>query len=271
MGKVCLTFDVEERFHSHLSVPGAKRQYRAGDTVLRLVDWLIERECRATFFVVGEVAEQCPAAIRRVAEAGFEVASHSHTHLRLDRADRRTVRADIARSKQVLEGIVGHAVKGFRAPSWSAHRHDGQFWDDLLDMGFVYDSSLFPVATPMYGSFANPMRPWWVAPGLLEIPPSALGFGPVRLPFGGGFYFRAWPLVLTQAFIAAAPKLGIVPVLYFHPWELEPTSDNIDDGRLKAFIANHGVAATWDRFATVVAQHDTTSMVALWSAQKGDR
>ncbi len=263
MTEVCLTFDVEERFHSHLSVAGAPREFSSGDVLRRLVDWLAETGRRATFFTVGELAEQFPDVFRRMADLGFEVASHSHTHLRLDRSRPEEVAADIARSKTALEQITGKAVRGFRAPTWSAHRTDRHLWELLRELGFTYDSSLFPVSTPMYGSFGNPNKPYWLMPGLMEIPPSAVGFGPLRMPFGGGFYFRLMPLVATRVLIRAAKALGVAPILYFHPWEFEAAEEKIEDGFLKSFIANHGVGANLGRFKQIVGERSTITMADL--------
>ncbi len=261
--EVCLTFDVEERFHSHLSVPGAPRTWSAGGTLSRLVDWLEEHQKRATFFVVGEVAEQYPSLVRRIAKAGFEVASHTHTHLRMDGARAQECAADIARGKAVLEDLTGLPVRGFRAPSWTAQRTDRWLWDHLLELGFTYDSSLFPFKTPMYGSFRNPVSAFRLSGGLLEIPPSAVARGPLRLPFGGGFYFRAAPLGVTRAMIRDTARAGRTPVLYFHPWELEPTDEAIDDGRFKAFIANFRTGDAGAHFKTLVSGYSTTTMLEL--------
>lgn len=263
MTSVCLTFDVEERFHSHLSVPGVAREFRSGEILRELLDWLTEHDRPATFFVVGELAENDPEVVRRMVERGHEVGSHSQTHLRLDGPDTAAILDDIGRSKDVLEQITGAPVEGFRAPSWSARRDDRRLWDGMVRLGFTYDSSLFPFWTPMYGSLSNPNRPYRVHPGLLEIPPSALGPSPLRVPFGGGFYFRLTPLALTRALVRLGARTGVEPVLYFHPWELRSTGESIDDGPFKAFIANHGVDRAWDRFVELAGGFRTRTMASL--------
>ncbi len=114
---ICLTFDVEERFHSHLTGGDSPREWQAGDRIARLVDFLEEQGRDATFFIVGELAERYPELIRRIGDAGFEIASHSHSHLKMDPANRRACEQDITRSKHVLEDLSGQAVTGYRSPT----------------------------------------------------------------------------------------------------------------------------------------------------------
>jgi polysaccharide deacetylase family protein (PEP-CTERM system associated) len=258
---ICLTFDVEERFHSHLTPENAPRRWDAGERIAKILDLLEEGEHRATFFLVSELAEQYPQLVRRMADSGFEVGSHSHTHLRLDGDDRELCKADIARSKQVLEEITGRTVVGFRAPSWSARRSDDWLWDHLVSLGFRYDSSLFPFKTHRYGSMRNPVRPYRLRPGLIEIPPSVSRLGPLRLPYGGGFYFRLYPRWLTRRLIDREVRAGGAPIAYFHPWEFDPIPMRMETGWLDAFIANHNSLATWDRF-TDLLRHYRTAAVA---------
>jgi polysaccharide deacetylase family protein (PEP-CTERM system associated) len=260
---ICLTFDIEERFHSHLTPEDASRAWSEGDRIARILDHLLAGGHRATFFVVGELAENYPKLIRRVAESGFEVGSHSHTHLRLDGDDRELCKSDIARSKAALEDITGRPVIGFRAPSWSAHRADDWLWDHLLDLGFRYDSSLFPFRTHRYGSMRNPVVPFRHPSGLLEIPPSVSRFGPVRLPYGGGFYFRLYPRWLTRRLIDRDIGKRKTPIAYFHPWEFDRETTGMEDGMLNRFIANHNRRDTWDDFADLLDRYPTAAMADL--------
>ena len=146
--------------------------------------------------MVGELAEEYPDLVIRMGNAGCEIVSHSHRHLRMAAANREECKEDIHRSKQVLEDLKGKPVYGFRAPSWSASLSDEWLWDHLIELGFRYDSSLFPVGTHRYGSWRNPPGPFWLKPELLEIPPSVCRLGGVRIPYGGGFYFRAYPVAV---------------------------------------------------------------------------
>jgi polysaccharide deacetylase family protein (PEP-CTERM system associated) len=260
---ICLTFDVEERFHSHLTPEDAPRQWDAGDRIAQIIDHLEAHGHQATFFMVSELAEQYPALTRRIVASGFEVASHTHTHLRIDGDDREKVKADVARSKSVLEDLTGQAVHGFRSPSWSARRSDDWFWDHLVELGFRYDSSLFPFKTHRYGSMRNPVTPFLLRPNLVELPPSVAKLGPLRLPYGGGFYFRLYPRWLTRKLIDRDIGPERAPIVYFHPWEFSPEETRMETGILNSFIANFNNQDTWGSFVELLARYRTTSLNAV--------
>src|SRR5690606_28350384 len=178
--------------------------------------------CRATFFTLGEVAAELPQRVREVAAAGHEVASHGYLHLRAGDRTRRRFRADVERSKRLLEDVTGSAVAGFRAPEWSLRRVDNPLLADLAELGFRYDSSLAP--TIGAGSRDNPLfasrLSWPDGRYLLELPPLTFA-GRLQLPAGG------WPGRLAgPRVVAAAAKAhldaGGLPVLVVHPWELAP-------------------------------------------------
>ncbi len=258
---ICLTFDVEERFHSHLTGVDSPRQWQAGDRIARLVDYLEEAGSAATFFIVGELAERYPQLIRRIADAGFEIASHSYSHLKMDPANRRACEQDVKRSKQVLEDISGRRVTGYRSPTWTARLTDDWLWDHLVDLGFRYDSSLFPFRTHLYGSFANPVTPRRLRPELLEIPPSVATFGPIRVPYGGGFYLRLFPMSATRWLIGRDLDRARTPIVYVHPWELDGQDDAaIESGRLHRFIGNYRAGETWERLMELVRSYRTRTM-----------
>ena len=253
---ICLSFDVEERFHSHLVSPDTRREWSLRDRIALILDSLGECGKKATFFVVGELAEAYPDLIRRMAVEGFEVGSHSYRHLRLDEEEQAVCREDISRSKKVLEDITGTAISGFRAPSWTASISDDWLWDHLVALGFRYDASLFPFRTHLYGSAANPVTPWRLRPELIEIPPSVSVFGRWRIPYGGGFYFRLYPRWLTRTLIDRDLRASRTPVAYFHPWEFETGPDRLEPTRLARFIGNYGVMGNWERFLDLIGRYD---------------
>jgi polysaccharide deacetylase family protein (PEP-CTERM system associated) len=263
---IVLSFDIEERFHSHLTDGTAKREWKAGDRIARIVDLLVERGRPATFFVVGELAEHYPTLIRRIADAGFEVASHSYAHIRLDTTGRAACLQDLARAKRVLEDLTGRAVIGFRAPTWSASLQDDWLWEHLVAEGFRYDSSLFPFPTHMYGSRDNPVRPFWVRPGLAEIPPSVWQRARLRIPYGGGFYFRLYPAWLTRRLIESDLRRGRSPVIYLHPWDFEREERAVEHGVLSRFIGTVNAGSTWDRLQRLLARHETRTLASAYEA-----
>jgi peptidoglycan-N-acetylglucosamine deacetylase len=263
---ICLSFDVEERFHSHLMPEGIKRVWRTRDCILELLDALMAANRTATFFVVGELAERYPDVVRKMSDEGFEVASHSHTHPRFDLNTPEKNREELARSKKVLEDITGHAVLGFRAPSWSVRLEDEWLWDYLAETGFRYDSSLFPFKTHMYGSWQNPLRPFPISSELVEIPAPVQAFGPLRVPYGGGFYFRLYPWWVTRRLLRRDLRRGHTPVVYLHPWEFEEAEHVAETGFGNRFIGNHNIRATWPRFRDLLESHETTRAIDLCEA-----
>jgi len=263
---ICLSFDIEERFHSHLTDGSAAREWKAGDRIARILDLLAEHGRTATFFIVAELAEQYPALIRRIAEAGFEIGSHTYSHIRLDRGDRAACIEDIARSKRVLEDISGRPVVGFRAPTWTASLADAWLWDHLISLGFRYDSSLFPFRTHMYGSNANPVRPFWLRPELFEIPPSVATWGTLRLPYGGGFYFRLYPSWLTRRLIDRDLRQGHTPVIYLHPWDFESSDAPLEAGFVNRIIGHVNTAKSWERLRGVLHRYETQTVLSAYDA-----
>jgi polysaccharide deacetylase family protein (PEP-CTERM system associated) len=261
---LCLSFDVEERFHSHLTDGTAAREWKSGYRIGLLLDLLRAHRRSGTFFIVGELAERYPKLIRTIADAGFEIGSHSYSHPRLDTGDREACLADITRSKRVLEDIAGRPVVGFRAPTWTASLGDGWLWDRLIELGFRYDSSLFPFKTHMYGSNENPVRPFWLRPELLEIPPSVWTWGPLRVPYGGGFYFRLYPAWLTRQLIDSDLRRGHSPVIYLHPWEFEGQDAPLETGTLNRFIGNVNAQKSWERLARVLARYETQPLLGVY-------
>ena len=135
----------------------------------------------------------------------------------------------------------------------------------LVESGFEYDSSLFPFRTHLYGSFANPTRPFRVHPELWEVPPSVAEVAGARLPYGGGFYFRLLPWWITSALLSRDERSGRVPVTYLHPWELEPQETAPERGVLNRFIGNFGFSRTWPRLEALLRTHESTTVKALVS------
>jgi polysaccharide deacetylase family protein (PEP-CTERM system associated) len=266
---ICLSFDLEERFHSHLTDGSAAREWSAGDRIALILDLLEERGRSATFFMVAELAERYPALTRRMAAGQFEIGSHTYSHPRLDRGDRAATIVDITRSKHVLEDIAGVPVVGFRAPTWTASLTDSWLWDHLIALGFRYDSSLFPFRTHLYGSNANPVRPFRLRPELLEIPPSVSTWGKLRLPYGGGFYFRFYPEWLTRRLIDRDLRDGLTPLIYLHPWDFESASDPPEAGVLNRIIGNVNAERSWDRLRRVLARYETRTVVSLCDSLSG--
>jgi polysaccharide deacetylase family protein (PEP-CTERM system associated) len=225
------TVDVEEYFQVSAFEAIAPRarwerfESRVRPGVERLLAALAERQARATFFVLGWVAARQPGLVRDIAAAGHEIASHGWDHARVTRQTRHEFRETARRSKALLEELSGRAVLGFRAPSFSIV--PGREWalDALVEEGYRYDSSLFPIRRRGYGYPGAGRDPHWLErPGgrLAEIPPATVRYCGVTLPAGGGAYFRLLPYALVRAALRASERRGAAATFYLHPWELDP-------------------------------------------------
>ena len=224
------TVDVEEYFQVsafEAHVPRSSwdgMESRMEVTMERLLRLLDEAGARGTFFVLGWVAERYPGMVRELAAAGHEVASHGQDHRRITELTAASFRDSVRRSKDVLEQLTGERVLGFRAPSFSIVPGCEWALDVLIEEGYVYDSSLFPVRRKGYGYPAASPEPAWLerpAGRLLEVPPATLPLAGQRIPAGGGAYFRHLPYALTASALRWAERRNQPGTFYIHPWELD--------------------------------------------------
>jgi polysaccharide deacetylase family protein (PEP-CTERM system associated) len=244
--QIILSFDVEEHYRIEAAASLAidsrlKAHYRERLDLSTnwLLDELGQRQIKATFFVVGQVAKHLPALVRAIQKGGHEVASHSWDHQRVHRFTPKTFREDVRLSKDALEQVTGEEVIGYRAPTFSIVRQTAWALDVLAELGLVYDSSIFPVWHDRYGVPGAPRGPF-LARGkqhqILELPPATLRFLGTSIPVGGGGYFRLLPLFVMKHALRQVRRACHPPVamLYFHPWEFDP-----DQARLPFKRLNH--------------------------------
>jgi len=231
------TVDLEEYFQvSALESRVARSQWtRFESRVFRQVNLLLELlaryEARATFFVLGWVAVRHAELIRTIARAGHEIASHGWDHARVTQQTPLQFRVSIQCTKDALEEISGAPVLGFRAPSFSIV--PGREWalDILVEEGYRYDSSLFPVQRPGYGYPNGRPDPHWLerpVGRLAEIPPTTLRWCGLRLPAAGGAYFRLLPYGVVRTAFRQCERRGVPGTFYIHPWELDPDQPRLD-------------------------------------------
>jgi len=203
----------------------------------RLLDLLADAGARATFFVVGWQADRTPGIVREIARRGHEIACHGYTHRFVYRLTPATFREEVRRSRDLLETLVGEPVVGFRAPFFSITADALWALDILLEEGFRYDSSIFPVWNHRYGiprAARQPGRVTTPAGGtLFEVPLSTVRLPSAGLPVGvnipvsGGAYFRLYPYGLTRALVRRLERAGDRLVFYAHPWEYDPSHPRI--------------------------------------------
>jgi polysaccharide deacetylase family protein (PEP-CTERM system associated) len=224
-----MSIDVEEWFHVEnlrriiQRDTWPSRESRVERAMDRMLQLMADRNVKATCFVLGLVAEQAPQLVRRIVEAGHEVASHGYGHELVYESDPDSFRADVERSKALLEDISGQPVRGYRAPSFSLTD-----WaiPILEEVGFQYDSSLFPttIAHDRYGrpdslkgDAGLSVRPG----GFTEVSLSCLTLGGHALPWAGGGYFRLIPYPVFKRGVKRILRSGAPYVFYIHPWELD--------------------------------------------------
>jgi polysaccharide deacetylase family protein (PEP-CTERM system associated) len=215
------TIDVEDWYQSSVDfdAPISERVVGNVDRVLALLD---AHDVKATFFTQGLVAMRFPDLVRRLLAQGHEVQSHGHTHRPLFRMNRAELRAELDTARKSVEDAGGVRVTAFRAPDFSILRENLWALDALAEAGFEVDSSVFPVSTPRYG-----IRGWTAEPERLRLPeggtlleaPVACSGRTVRLPVGGGGYFRLLPLSVLRRSLQWCVANRRPPVLYFHPYE----------------------------------------------------
>lgn len=267
----CVTIDVEEYFHIEAARSRVKRTDwgRWPSRVEASVDLLLalfhDHRQRGTFFVLGHVAQRHPHLVRRISEAGHEVASHGTGHDRLHDLTPERFREDVRASKALLEDQIGKPVLGYRAPTFSVVPETAWAIDILVEEGFTYDASIFPVHHPWYGVPGAPDHPFRVQGSpdgatLLEVPPLTWGLpawpgrNQTKLAVAGGGYFRLMPLWLMRRGLAQAEAQQRPAVLYFHPWEFDPELPRMPLSLLSRLRTYTGLRTAAKRLGQVMAQ-----------------
>lgn len=223
----------------------------------RLLELLARHGARGTFFTLGWVAEKHPALIRQIADAGHEVGSHTWWHRKVTSQSADQFREEIRTSRAILEDVSGTAVRGFRAPSFSIVPGTEWAFDALLEEGYVYDSSLFPIRRPDYGYPSAPTRPFVIARDagrLLEFPLATASLLGLRVPAAGGGYLRQLPFaVIRRAFLQLAAQ-GHPGMFYIHPWEIDPDQPRLPVGWVTRMRHYRGLGRTMGKLETLLAE-----------------
>jgi len=279
-GQAALSIDVEDWFHTSNMANVIRREawdeceLRVERNTMRMLEILDARNVHGTFFALGWVAEKLPHLIRTIAAAGHEVASHGYGHQLVYTLEPSEFRADVHRSKQYLEDLIGKPVRGYRAPSFSITE-----WaiPILQELGFDYDSSLVPaIAHDRYGwlngmDASKPVA--LIRDGFHEVSISCIPLGRRGIPWGGGAYFRIIPYALWVQGVRTILQLGIPYVFYFHPWEIDAGQP-----RVPGLRANHrfrqrvNLHRSEERFAALVGAFKwmrICDLIDAWSTCHG--
>jgi len=257
-----LTIDVEDYF-----------QVSAFEDIIRPADWpgmehrvvgntekvlavLAETDVKATFFIVGWIAEKFPRLVRAIHTQGHSIGCHSYWHRKVYDLSPEEFRDDTARAKTILEQIIGEPVLGYRAPSYSITQKSLWALDILKGLGFAYDSSIFPIYHDTYGIPGSPRFAYRHANGLLEYPISTARMLGWNLPAAGGGYFRLFPYACTRFLLRSLNNTEKQPfVFYLHPWEVDPDQPRMRQARwLSRFRHYNNLHVTVARFRRLLSE-----------------
>jgi len=268
-----MSVDVEDYYHVSAfdgilpRVEWPRLESRVCANTERLLDIFDEHEVHATFFVLGVVGEQFPGLVRSIASRGHEVASHGYAHRLIYDQTPTAFRADVRRARSLLEDACGRRVAGYRAPSYSITPRSLWALDILLEEGYQYDSSVFPIRHDRYGIPVSERRPYLIqrkAGSLVEVPASTTNAGPVNLPVAGGGYFRILPYAWAKWGISRVNcNEGRPVVFYLHPWEIDPGQPRLKAGRVSAFRHYRNLDRTEARLRQLLADFRFGTMESL--------
>ena len=258
-----LTIDVEDYYHvsafeSVIPYRDWERfESRVERNTYRILDLLDRYKTKATFFVLGWVAERRPGLIRAISERDHEVASHGYAHQRIDTQSPDKFREETRRSKRIIEDAIGESIIGYRAASYSITAKSMWALDILRDEGFLYDSSIFPVRHDLYGipgynrtcHLLNGIG----GSGMVEFPLSTLRVAGINIPIAGGGYLRFYPYSFTRWAITQLNQKEDQPaVVYLHPWEIDPEQPRIRAGARSRFRHYLNLNKTEDRLKALL-------------------
>lgn len=262
-----LSIDVEEVYHGEYMrryyVTG--KEWRTPVNIPPLLEFLDDLKTKATFFLTGELAQKFPGIPELILRHGHEVAFHGWSHVSLRDESELTLRQESRDFKSMFPNCIG-----FRAPSFSLCRKTAWALRVLNEEGFVYDSSVFPALTPLYGLWRAPMHPYkpslvnpadesGLKEGITEFPLAAYSLLGFRIPAGGGFWLRLFGPNLVVAAAARLNERGHPAVVYVHNWELDPLTERLDESFMRSFVTYHHLSHTRASLSHVLSSNRFTS------------
>ncbi len=258
-----LSVDVEEYFHATIfdgrisEHEWEERQGRSAPAVERLLERFDQWGVCATFFVLGWFAERNRPLIRRIHEAGHEVGCHGGRHELIHNLSEEQFREDVGAAKSLLEDMIGARVTGYRAPTFSITRKTLWAIPILEELGFEYDSSIFPIHHDRYGIPGFPADPVRLQTGgaeIIEVPMTTFPLGPVAFPVSGGGYLRLLPFPLIRQGFRSVRKRGGFINLYTHPWEIDSDQPRIPMPLLSRIRHYSGIGRVEERLGRLIGE-----------------
>jgi polysaccharide deacetylase family protein (PEP-CTERM system associated) len=268
MPRNVVSVDVEDYFHAEAFSDVVNRAHwdsyasRVVPNTRCLLELLAAVDVRATFFVLGWVAERFPDLVREIAAGGHELGCHSYWHRLIYQLDAAEFRADTRRAKDIIEQLTGQRVVGYRAPTYSVVHRSAWAFEILSELGFTYDSSIFPIHHDLYGMPDAPRCPFRFqtpAGPMTEFPITTFRLAGYNMPVGGGGYLRLLPKLYTRIGLKRAQSEGVPIVIYIHPWEVDPDQPRLP-GRLKSRFRHYtNLSRMLNRFRSLLEAGDYTS------------
>lgn len=229
-----LTIDVEDYFQVSAFAPYVsreswnQRECRVERNVDRILELLDGQKTFGTFFILGWIAERYPSLVRRIAGQGHEIASHGYGHQRASDLPRGDFLNDIQMARQILEDLSGETVIGYRAPSFSIGAGNLWAFDCLVEAGYRYSSSVYPIRHDHYGMPDSPRFAYAAKPSLIELPVTTVSVFGKNLPASGGGYFRLFPFPLSRWMMNRVNQMDAQSgIFYFHPWEIDANQPRV--------------------------------------------
>lgn len=236
-------------------------QSRVEANTERLLDLFDHYDTKATFFVLGWIAERFPSLIRTIAARGHEIASHGYSHRLLTKMSPEEFREDLRRGLDVTRRASDQPVVGFRAPSFSVTPTTTWALDIMTEYGIQYDSSIFPIGFhPDYGMPSSPLGMYRIRENLLEIPMSCVEIVGRRVPCSGGGYFRQFPYSITRRLLNTCNAQGRPFIFYIHPWEIDPEQPKMPVSALRRFRHYHNLDKTFGRLQRLMDDFSFTTI-----------
>lgn len=255
-----LSVDLEEYFQIHVLTglihpdTWADQPSSIEENTISLLNLLDEHNIKATFFCLGWIAEHHRGLIRCIHDKGHEIACHGYAHQVIYQQDPSCFSHDVSKAKDILENAIGERVIGYRAPTYSITNRTMWALNTIEEMGFLYDSSIFPIYHDNYGIPDAPRFPYKLPDSsLVEFPISTLKIGPFNLPISGGGYFRLLPYQLVKIGLKSFMSSKRPFVFYIHPWELNPSTPRVPGmDALSRFRTYTGIGNAFNKFSTLL-------------------
>jgi len=269
MRKNILSVDVEEWFHpealQHLYPENSwdSQEKRVEKNVNLLLELFAEKGVTATFFIIGWIAKKYPQIVKKFVSAGHETASHSDKHTMVTKLTPEFFRKDLSDSQKILQDISSQDIIGYRAPTFSVVKETFWAWEIMLELGFQYDSSVYPIHHDRYGDPDAPRKPFIAYKkddkALIEFPMSTLQVLSKNIPFGGGGYLRIFPLPFTNYAVNRFMKKDRPAIIYTHPWEFDTGQPKLNLGKIQTWRHYYNIKNNLKKLSALLERFEWTS------------